>query len=97
MDDRLRRLAADYLAKEQARCVADLASAIAEAQALARSMGAGHPGHGEASALYERLEAARRELDSLRREDDTLWCGELPPEWSNFLRIGFGDGDEPGG
>ena len=94
MDDKVRRLAIDYLTKEQARCVADLADAIAEAQALARSIGAGHPGHGEASALYDRLEAARRELEELRRGDDSLWCGEIPPEWSNFLRIGFHGRDE---
>lgn len=93
MDDQLRRLAVEYIAAEQARCVADLANAIAEAQALARSMGAGHPGHGEATALHERLEVARREVEALRRGDDTLWCGELPPEWSNFLRFGPLTGD----
>ncbi|MDQ3144354.1 MAG: hypothetical protein M3Q57_05680, partial [Pseudomonadota bacterium] len=95
--DQIRRLALEYVAREQARCVADLAAAIAEAQSLARSMGAGHPGHGEASALHDRLEKARLELETLRRGDDTLWCGELSPEWTNLLRLGPHGSDHHGG
>ena len=86
MTDEVRRLAMEFIAREQERCIADLADAIAEAQALARSIGAGHAGHEEATALHERLEQARREVEALRRGDDTAWCGEVPPEWINSLR-----------
>jgi hypothetical protein len=93
MDEQIRRLAIEYIAKEQARCVADLAIAIAEAQALARSIGADHPGHSEAWGLYERLELARQELEAFRRGGNSLWCGELPPEWGNFPQFGPLSGD----
>lgn len=65
--------------------MAELALAIDQAQRVAWRLGVTEGNSAEAMALYARLEAAREELDSLRRGS---WAGEqreLDPFWMKLL------------
>ena len=72
-------------ATERARWLAELAIAIEQAQRIAWRLGVSEGDDPEAKSLYGRLEAARSEIDSLRRG---TWSGthqELDPFWMQLL------------
>ena len=72
-------------ATERTRWLSELAIAIEQAQKLAWRLGVSEGDDDEAKALYARLEAAREEVEALRRGG---WAGEqsqLDPFWMNLL------------
>jgi len=72
-------------ATDRARWLAELAVAIEQAQKLAWRLGVSEGDDPEAKDLYSRLEAAREEVESLRRGG---WAGEqreLDPFWMKLL------------
>lgn len=75
-------------AAERARWLADLAAAIDEAQRIAWRLGSGEESNPEALNLYQRLEAARAEVDALRRSGWASGAAEVPPEWIELLPKG---------
>jgi hypothetical protein len=64
---KLRKASDDRVAAVRARWMAELASAIEGAQRVAWQLGSAQHASLEARELYSRLEAARVELESLRR------------------------------
>jgi hypothetical protein len=67
---------------QRARWLAELAASIDEAQRIAWRLGVTEGDNAEAKELYGRLEAARVEVESLRRGG--AWTREpveLPPQW----------------
>ncbi len=72
----------DFAAVQRARWLAELAASIDEAQRVAWRLGVTEGNNAEAKELYGRLEAARVEVESLRRGG--AWTRvpvELPPHW----------------
>jgi hypothetical protein len=63
----VRRVPIEVSSAERARWLAELAKAIDEAQKVAWRLGVQEGDDAEAKDLYERLEAARVEVDALRR------------------------------
>ena len=75
----------DAGAAERTRWLAELADAIEEAQRVAWRLGVSEGADPEAKDLYARLEAARDEVDALRRR---TWAGaqqQLDPIWMKLL------------
>ncbi len=70
---------------ERARWLAELAKAIDEAQKLAWRLGVKEGDSTEAKELYERLEAARIEVDALRRGGFHAARSQKFPEWLDLL------------
>lgn len=70
---------------ERARWLADLAAAIEDAQRVARNLGHSESGSSEAKELYAQLEAARVEVESLRRGHWPRKELDLPPNWLQSL------------
>jgi hypothetical protein len=76
------------VAFERARWLAELGSAVAQAQKIAWRLGVAEGDSEEARILYARLEAVRIELDALRssgwldvrREIDAAWLDKLLPK-----------------
>lgn len=83
-------------ATERSRWLSELAVAIEQAQRVAWQLGVSEGDDPEAKDLYARLEAAREEVESLRRGG---WAGEqsqLDPFWMKLLpwrTPAFGAGD----
>lgn len=72
-------------ATERARWLAELATAIEQAQKLAWRLGVTEGDDAEALELYAHLELAREEVEALRLGG---WAGvqqELDPFWLKFL------------
>ena len=84
-------------ATERARWLAELATAIDQAQKLAWRLGVSEGDDPEAKSLYARLESVRTEVESLRRGG---WAGErreLDPFWMKLLPWRSAvSGEEPG-
>lgn len=77
--------APDHLvALERARWLAELGEAIVQAQKLSWRLGVEEGCH-EARQLYAALEAARTEVDSLRRGDWAEARTEIDPQWLKRL------------
>ena len=75
----------DFAAMHRARWLAELADSIDQAQRLAWRLGVAEGNNAEAKDLYGRLEAARVEVESLRRGAWTREPAVLPPEWMKSL------------
>ena len=72
-------------AAQRARWLAELADAMEQAQAIAWRLGISEGDDPEAKQLYARLEAARDEVEALRRG---IWAGarqQLDPIWMKLL------------
>ncbi len=74
----------------RARWLAELAESIDQAQRLAWRLGVAEGNNAEAKELYGRLEAARVEVESLRRGAWTKQPVQLPPQWMQSLFGGSG-------
>ena len=88
----------DATAAERAQWLSELASTIEEAQSLAWQLGISEGDDPEAKLLCARLEAARNEVEALRRRS---WVGtrqELDPIWKKLLpwQAGIQEPDELG-
>ena len=83
MTDRLGNQAA--AAAERARWLAQLAFAIERAQRLTRTLSASQRDEPEAIELDRRLEAARLEVEELRRGSRLLLRREVDPRWMGLL------------
>lgn len=77
------RPAAELTAVERARWLAELASALTEARALVKALGAAE-GRMEAMELYAHIEALRLEVDSLRLRNSAAPGEEIGPKWSHI-------------
>ena len=77
----MNRLPNDVATMRRARWLAELADSIDQAQRLAWRLGVVEGSNTEAKELYGRLEAARVEVESLRRGAWTREPVELPPQW----------------
>ena len=82
----------DFAAIHRARWLAELAESIDQAQRLAWRLGVAEGNNPEAKELYGRLEAARVEVESLRRGTWSKQPVQLPPQWMQTL---FGSSDIP--
>lgn len=69
----------------KARWLADLAAALDEAQRLLLELGLHDDDAAEARDVCVRIEAARREVQSLRLSRSIAARIEPDPEWSNFI------------
>jgi hypothetical protein len=72
-------------ATQRAQWLAELAIAVEQAQRIAWRLGVSEGDDAEAKSLYARLEAARSEIDSLRRGPWVGDRGELEPFWMQLL------------
>lgn len=72
-------------ATERARWLAELAVAIEQAQVVAWRIGVIEGDEPEALELYARLEAAREEVDALRRGSWTGVSQDMDPAWLRLL------------
>lgn len=82
-------------ATERARWLAELATAIEQAQRVAWRLGVSEGDDPEAKDLYAQLESVRSEVDSLRRGG---WAGEhqeLDPFWMKRLPWRSAVNDDP--
>lgn len=70
----------EVLAAERARWLAELSCALREARLLAKDLGASE-GRIEAVELCARIDALRREVESLRLKGVARSCAEIDPEW----------------
>lgn len=82
----------EHIAALRAEWLAQLAEAIEGAQRLAWQLGTQDVTSIEARELYGRLEAARLELDSLRRFHIGGACA-IEPDW--LQKLGFAPNAEP--
>ena len=73
-------LSNEGLALERARWLAELSAALNEARRLARELG-GAEARMEAVELCARIEAVRREVESLRFRQISQADAQLGPEW----------------
>ncbi len=74
-----------WTAEEKARWLAELADAIDDAQQLVWQISASGGDRARASALYGQLEAAREEIDRLRRGTARAARLEVDPKWRDLL------------
>jgi MoxR-like ATPase len=79
------RVPAKFSAAEHAQWLAELAEAIEEAQKLLWRLGVSEGSSARANELYVRLEAARAEVESLRRSGSRELTAEAHPEWLELL------------
>jgi hypothetical protein len=71
----------EFAAAQRARWLAELAESIDQAQRVAWRIGLEDGNNAEARELYARLEAARVEVDALRRGAWSRGPVELSPQW----------------
>ena len=76
-----------WTAEEKARWLAELVDAIDDAQRLVWRISASGGDRARASALYGQLEAAREEVDRLRRGTARAARLEIDPKWSDLLNL----------
>jgi hypothetical protein len=81
----VRRVPIEVSPPERARWLAELAKAIDEAQKVAWRLGVLEGDDPEAKDLYERLEAARVEVEALRRAGFHGGRRHKGPEWTGFM------------
>lgn len=79
------RVPAKFSATEHAQWLAELAEAIDEAQKLLWRLGVSEGSSPRANELYARLEAARAEVDALRRSGSKELTAEAHPDWLDLL------------
>ena len=79
------RGSSEISAAERARWLADLALAIDQAQKLVWRLGVSEGDNAEAKDLYERLESARAEVESLRLGGFAGANRQPDPEWMKSL------------
>ena len=79
------RVPAKFSAAERAQWLAELAEAIDEAQKLVWRLGVSEGNSARANELYARLEAARAEVDALRRSGSKELTAEAHPDWLDLL------------
>ena len=72
---------------ERARWLAELALAVDQAQRLAWSLGISEASVAEVEGLYRRLEAARIEIEALRRGASPARQAELDPLWTSLFNF----------
>jgi hypothetical protein len=75
----------DFLPNEEARWLAKLAEAIAQAQKVVWRIGVSEGDSAEAKDLYCRLEAVRAEVEALRRGPSPAPKRETRSYWSHLL------------
>lgn len=73
------------VAAERSRWLAELAEAVAQAQWLARALGAPAGNCLPAEKLYGRLESIRIEVESLRRGSWGTRPTEIDPQWMSLF------------
>jgi hypothetical protein len=81
----VRRRPSDVPPAERARWLAELAEAIDQAQKVAWRIGVAEGDNAEAKELYGRLEAARVEVDALRRGSFRAAPHKTDPDWLKQL------------
>ena len=81
----MRRMPSDVPPAERARWLAELAEAIDQAQKVAWRLGGAEGNNPEAKELYGRLEAARVEVDALRRGGFRAVEHKNDPDWLKQL------------
>ena len=74
-------------AAERARCLAEVALAVDQAQRLAWSLGVSQASVAEVEGLYRRLEAARIEIEALRRGAWTTRQADPDPPWTSLFNF----------
>ena len=79
------RRAIESVASERARWLAELSTAIEEAQCLLWRLGVSEGDSCEAKELYGRLETARAETESLRLRGFRPASNELGPKWTELV------------
>ena len=72
-------------AAERARWLAELAEAVDQAQRLAWSLGVLEAGLAEVEGVHRRLEAARIEIEALRRGTWPARQADIDPLWISLL------------
>ena len=75
----------DFSPNEEARWLAKLAEAIAQAQKIVWRIGVSEGDSAEAKDLYCRLEAVRAEVEALRRGPTAVPKRETRSYWSHLL------------
>jgi hypothetical protein len=81
----VRRVTSDVPSAERVRWLAELAEAIDQAQKVAWRIGVAEGDNAEAKELYGRLEAARVEVDALRRGSFRPAPHRTDPDWLKQL------------
>ena len=81
----MRRFTSDPAGADRARWLAELASAIDDAQRVAWQIGVEEGNNAEARSLYARLEAARLEVEALRRGRWSREPADVCPDWMRSL------------
>lgn len=74
-------------AAERARWLAELSLAVDQAQRIAWSLGVTEASVAEVEGLYRRLEAARIEIEALRRGALPPRRAELDPLWISLFNL----------
>ena len=72
-------------AAERSRWLAELAEAVAQAQRLARALGAPEGKCAPAKEVYRRLESVRIEVEALRRGGWGTSPTKIDPNWMNLM------------
>jgi hypothetical protein len=72
------------VANARAHWVAELTTALDEAERLALLLGDQRSGSDELAALHARIQAVRAELDDLRRSGLGEVRREIGPDWTNL-------------